>query len=155
MFNDQLTKSIIYIQRFQSLKQYSISSMILPWFDDIILPNIDVAKTTFLFELLCKIILRIIHYYYYIKSAEDFQIIPDVIFEIKKVKKAFITLFFDHEAIKEEYKVMHYLFFKIKASGTYQLKNDIFELINSSDKTYLKLYQVSSIYIQIIKLFLV
>jgi hypothetical protein len=154
MFKDQLTKSMIYIQRFQSLKQYSISSMILPWFDDIILPNTDVAKRTFLFDLLCKIILRIIHYYYYIKSAEDFQIIPDVIFEIKKVKKAFITMFFDH-AVKEENKVMQYLFFKLEASGNYQLINDIFDSINSDDKKYLKLHQVSFIYIQIIQLFLV
>ena len=144
MFIDQLTNSKIYIKRFQSLKQYSISSMILPWFDDIIVVK-EVAKKTFLFELLCKIILRIIHYYYYIKSAEEFQIIPDVIFDKRKVTKYFLTAFFDH-AIKEEYKVMQYLFFKLEASGYYQLKNDIFDLINSDDKKYLILYQVSFIY---------
>jgi len=46
MFIDQLTNSKIYIKRFQSLKQYSISSMILPWFDDIIVVK-EVAKKTF------------------------------------------------------------------------------------------------------------
>jgi len=143
-FVEQFKSSKIFINGFRSLNQYSISSMILPWFDQIITTN-DETLHSFLISLLYKIVLRMVHYYYYIKSAEAFQILTDVILDKPNLSKILKVKFFKKDT-KEEFKIMQHIFSKM-ISGTYSLNTDIFDLINkndtNTDEKYSNLLKVS------------
>jgi hypothetical protein len=142
-FVEQLKSSKIFIHGFRSLNQYSISSMILPWFDQIITMS-DKNLKSFLISLLYKIVLRIVHYYYYIESAEDFIILTDVILDKTNVSKILKGLFFKKDTEEDGTKIMQHLFSK-RISGTYSLNIDIFDLINKNDnidEKYSNLFKV-------------
>lgn len=143
-FIKNLSDSKIYISE-DVQKQFSITSMKLPWF----LVNIkkslnDKPLFSFITRTLYKIILRVINYYYYIESAELFKIMRDAILDTPYEITMFEKLFYDKKKV-ETNMIMEHIFARLDIS--YNLNFQHFESLEegvfSNNDTYVKLCAVS------------
>ena len=137
-----LSQSFIYLRESTS-QSYEITSMILPW---LIKEYITKASRQIVQTMFYKILLQLINYYYYIKSAESFSIVKNTILpdksDIKRFKKIFFN--YDDDSKDKSKQVFQHIFINIKSLSQFQLNNQVFsEFENKSDEQYRSLKMVT------------